>query len=50
MLKCELSIKNRLRHYINPIHIYCRLRDLGVNKKWAMKIVNKWETVYAGGN
>ncbi|MDD5032814.1 MAG: hypothetical protein PHC85_01720 [Candidatus Pacebacteria bacterium] len=22
----------------NPLHVYCRLRDAGINKKWARKI------------
>jgi len=24
-----------LKHYLNPLHIYCRLRDMGIGKETA---------------
>ena len=27
-----------LKHYFNPLHIYCRLRDMGIAKGWAMSL------------
>lgn len=30
--------KSSLLHYCNPLHLYCRLIDLGLPKSWAMWI------------
>jgi hypothetical protein len=27
-----MEIKATIKHYMNPLHIYCRLRDLGLAK------------------
>ena len=32
-----------LHHYLNPLHIYCRLVDMGVNKSLALKIARTYE-------
>jgi hypothetical protein len=32
-----------LKHYINPLHIYCRLRNLGFAKSWAGFLVRVYE-------
>ncbi|GAB6177237.1 hypothetical protein JCM16814_21280 [Desulfobaculum senezii] len=24
-------VKSLLQHYLNPLHVYCRLRDIGVS-------------------
>jgi len=31
------------QHYMNPIHIYCRLRDLGVSKELAISLCRVYE-------
>lgn len=28
-------MKNSIQHYINPLHIYCRFRDMGLPEKLA---------------
>ena len=32
-----------LKHYMNPLHIYCRLRNLGLAKTWAAFLVRFYE-------
>lgn len=32
-----------IQHYMNPLHIYCRLRDVGIPKQWASYIVRWYE-------
>ena len=29
------ALRARLQHHCNPLHVYCRLRELGVNKTLA---------------
>ena len=31
------------QHYGNPLHVYCRMRDLGVGKRRAVKICTEYE-------
>lgn len=35
------AMSNTLRHYFNPLHIYCRLRDIGISKSLSLSII-KW--------
>jgi len=30
---CSKSYKDTVRHYLNPLHIYCRLKQLGFDIK-----------------
>ena len=32
-----------LKHYLNPLHVYCRLRDLGLAKGQAVMICKVYE-------
>lgn len=32
-----------LRHYLNPLHVYCRLRDMGVTKNLALFLCGFYE-------
>ena len=32
-----------LQHYLNPLHIYCRLRDLGLAEKLAVFLCQLYE-------
>ena len=34
-----------LKHYLNPLHIYCRLRDIGMSKGLAMSMCRIYERV-----
>lgn len=33
-------------HYGNPMHAYCRLVDLGISRRRAMRIARKWAAIY----
>lgn len=33
--------KDRLRHYLNPLHIYCRLLAVGFNRN-AARSISRW--------
>ena len=32
-----------IKHYLNPLHIYCRLRDLGLGKSMAAFLCRFYE-------
>lgn len=32
-----------LQHWFNPMHIFCRLRDIGVPIVWAKKVCIRYE-------
>jgi hypothetical protein len=32
-----------IKHYMNPLHIYCRLRDIGISKQTAMALCRVYE-------
>ena len=32
-----------IKHYMNPLHIYCRLRDIGITKGTAMFLCRIYE-------
>jgi len=32
VLRRGLLMTNALRHFLNPLHVYCRLRDMGLGK------------------
>lgn len=37
-------MKTKLKHILNPIHMYCRLREMGFRKKASIKIASFYET------
>lgn len=39
-------MKEYLRHYFNPLHMYCRLREVGMNAARARKLCSAYEKVY----
>ncbi|KPK29592.1 MAG: hypothetical protein AMK69_06080 [Nitrospira bacterium SG8_3] len=39
------SMSPELQHYFNPLHIYCRLRDLGLPKSIAIYLSRFYERV-----
>jgi hypothetical protein len=40
---CVIMVLRELKHYVNPLHIYCRLRDMGIAKGWAMSLCRTYE-------
>jgi len=32
-----------IQHYMNPLHVYCRLRDLGLTKNQALCVCRIYE-------
>ena len=36
-------MKNWMNHYLNPLHVYCRLVDVGISKAISRKIVDVYE-------
>jgi hypothetical protein len=35
--------RSKLQHYMNPLHVYCRLRDFGLSKSSAAKLGKLYE-------
>jgi len=35
-----------LKHYLNPLHVYCRLRDFGIAKGHAVLICRLYEKTF----
>jgi hypothetical protein len=33
--------KDKLRHHFNPLHVYCRLLDIGINRRTARNL-SRW--------
>ena len=38
-----LAMTTALKHYLNPLHVYCRLRDIGIAKKTAISLCRLYE-------
>jgi len=38
-----MTLTERLRHLINPLHIYCRMRDVYISKYTAKKLCQLYE-------
>ena len=41
-----MAIRQTLRHYFNPLHVFCRLRRLGLSKKASLRIVRIYERYF----
>jgi len=35
-----------LKHYLNPLHVYCRLRDVGLGKSQAVFLCRIYERMF----
>jgi len=35
--------KSYIQHQLNPLHVYCRLRDMGVDIPTAMRVTTLYE-------
>ena len=42
----NVTFMDKIRHLLNPLHIYCRLTCLGVSKEVAMDICKTYETCF----
>lgn len=42
----NISPSDNLRHYLNPIHVYCRLIDLKINKNLSKYLIKYYELLY----
>ncbi len=36
-------MSTKLQHYLNPLHVYCRMRDIGMAKKMALNLSQIYE-------
>lgn len=36
-------IRNTFQHLLNPLHVYCRLRDMGVKAASARRVTGRYE-------
>ncbi len=36
-------MSTNLQHYLNPLHVYCRMRDMGMAKKLALYLCQIYE-------
>lgn len=39
-------MKNRLRHILNPLHVYCRLVDCGLGRRQARRVCSVYARLY----
>ena len=39
-------IQNNWQHYLNPLHVYCRLRDLHFSERLALIVTREYEKIY----
>ncbi len=39
------SLKAAVQHMFNPMHVYCRLVDLKIQRALALKIVHSYESL-----
>ena len=39
----HLILNTVLKHYMNPLHLYCRLRDLGISRRPATLLCKLYE-------
>ncbi|MDR2162110.1 MAG: hypothetical protein LBO77_08255 [Desulfovibrio sp.] len=40
------SLKICLQHYLNPLHIYCRLKGCGLSSRSARRVCAAYERLY----
>ena len=40
-------MKDSLRHYLNPLHLYCRLKQCGLPSRPALRVCSLYDRVYA---
>jgi hypothetical protein len=40
-------MKEKLRHYLNPLHVYCRLKSCGMPNATARNLCGLYERIYS---
>lgn len=40
-------MKDRLRHILNPLHVYCRLLDCGMDRAAARRLCRLYQRLYS---
>ena len=38
-------MRDILQHYLNPLHVYCRMRDIGIGRSHAILFCRYYERV-----
>lgn len=46
MKKLKVFIKLSLKHILCPLHLYCRLIDLGISEKQSRKLCISYEIMF----
>jgi hypothetical protein len=41
-----VRIRARVHHLANPLHVYCRLRSLGVGRELSLRLAELWEKAF----
>lgn len=41
-----MTLRCRFQHRLNPLHVYCRLRELGVPGRFAVRVASVYERLY----
>jgi hypothetical protein len=36
-------MRQAFRHYLNPLHVFCRLRSLGISKRTSLRLARLYE-------
>ena len=39
----KMSLKQTIKHYLNPLHVFCRLRDINISKRLAGFLSQNYE-------
>lgn len=39
-------MRNWIQHHLNPLHVYCRLMDMGMRHARALRLASGWAWVY----
>ncbi|MFW5733910.1 MAG: hypothetical protein ACOCWR_02510 [Oceanidesulfovibrio sp.] len=40
------TLRNNIQHHLNPLHVYCRLRTMGMGASAAMRVSGAWERIF----
>lgn len=47
MTTLTVSSADTMRHFFNPLHVYCRLIDAGVKHRHAKRIIAAYDVFYS---
>ena len=45
MERCNECVPNKVVHYTNPLHVYCRLRELHIKKENSKRLTRLYEKI-----